>query len=185
MMKFALILLLNLLCLKMPAFSQEIRVSTDETTFFNLLSAYCGNTYFGKVVTPLKDNDPFKGKVLKMHIQHCSETELRIPFHAGEDKSRTWIFTKTSNGLLFKHDHRHEDGTPDEITNYGGLANTATSKSFSQSFPADSFTANLIPAASTNEWTVVIDTTMKTMDYILKRDNKLRFQAQFKLDQNH
>jgi hypothetical protein len=24
-------------------------------------------------------------------------------------------------GLQLKHDHRHEDGTPDEVTMYGGV----------------------------------------------------------------
>ena len=40
----------------------------------------------------------------------------------GEDRSRTWILTLSEKGLLFKHDHRHPDGTPDKITMYGGWA---------------------------------------------------------------
>ena len=46
-----------------------------------------------------------------MHVRECSEDAIRIPFHVGEDRSRTWVVTRTANGLRLKHDHRHEDGS--------------------------------------------------------------------------
>jgi len=72
---------------------------------------------------------------------------------------------------LFKHDHRNEDGTPDSISYYGGLANSAKSTPYSQSFPADAFTAKLIPAVATNEWSIILDLTTNMFDYMLTRDN--------------
>jgi len=44
----------------------------------------------------------------------CSDKEIRIPFRVGEDKSRTWILSLDDRGLLFRHDHRHADGTPEK-----------------------------------------------------------------------
>jgi hypothetical protein len=78
-----------------------------------------------------------------------------------------------------KHDHRHEDGTPDKVTMYGGYAKTG-GDSF-HSFPADKHTAELIPAAATNEWSMVLSKDKKTLSYILKRDGQLRFHADFDL----
>jgi hypothetical protein len=141
---------------------------------------YCGKSFAGKVIFPTDDKDPFAGKALTMHVSSCSDSAIRIPFHVGEDKSRTWVISKTEQGLQLKHDHRHEDGTPDEITMYGGIAKASDNK-LEQSFPADEHTAQLIPAASTNEWTLALSPDGKTFSYILKRDNQLRFRADFDL----
>jgi hypothetical protein len=45
------------------------------------------------------------------------------------------------------------------------------------------FRAQLIPAAATNEWTLLLSPDGKTFSYILKRDNQLRFRADFDLTQ--
>jgi hypothetical protein len=97
-----------------------------------------------------------------------------------EDKSRTWILTLSDDGLLFKHDHRHEDGTPDTLTNYGGWATDGGSR-FSQSFPADAETGALIPEAVTNVWTFTIDRDAGTFTYFLERHGMPRYKAEFKL----
>jgi hypothetical protein len=166
-----------LACAKLP-----YQVSTPQQSFYKSLSSYCGKSYAGKVIFPADDKDPFAGKALTMHVTTCSDTAIRIPFWVGEDKSRTWVISKTQNGLQLKHDHRHADGTPDEVTMYGGIALASESK-LEQRFPADAYTAKLIPAAATNEWTLALSPDGKTFSYILKRDNQLRFRADFDLTQ--
>lgn len=45
-----------------------------------------------------------------------------VPMHAARafaDRSRTSVLTRTGEGLLREHDHRHEDGSPGAITRYG------------------------------------------------------------------
>jgi hypothetical protein len=148
--------------------------------FLETLAPYCGGTFQGVVVFPEGDRNPFPGQSLTMHIVSCTPAEIRIPFQVGEDKSRTWVLTVEREGLLLKHDHRHEDGTPDEITMYGGFANDQ-GDAYRQFFPADAHTAELIPAAATNEWTMQVDEKTKTFSYILSRDGQLRFRADFKL----
>ncbi len=148
--------------------------------FINNLREFCGKQYSGTAVFPEGDKNPFKGEVLKIFVASCSEKELRIPFQVGENKSRTWVLTRDEKGLLLKHDHRHDDGSPDAITLYGGYASTSGT-ALEQSFPADEYTANLIPAAATNEWSLVLNTEKKTLSYILKRDGQLRFHATFDL----
>jgi len=149
--------------------------------FLKNLKPFCGNRYAGKAVFPEGDKNPFKGEPLTIHFSHCADKEVRIPFQVGNDQSRTWVITLDATGLLLKHDHRHADGTPDEITQYGGYA-IKPGISTQQSFPADAYTAKLIPAAATNEWTLIIQPDKKILSYILKRDGQLRFQADFDLN---
>ena len=154
--------------------------STAQRAFLKNISIHCGQTYEGVVVFPAEPAAPFKDARLLMLVQQCGPTEWRIPFWVGEDKSRTWVLTPTGEGLLFKHDHRHEDGTPDAVTNYGGLAD-ALGSARQQNFPADAFTAGLIPAAATNVWRLRLSDDGKIFSYILERDGKPRFQADFDL----
>lgn len=154
--------------------------SIAEASFIESISAHCGKYYRGQVIFPADSTDPFAGQDLVMHVQTCADSVVMIPFTVGEDRSRTWVIRNTSEGLQLKHDHRHEDGTPDEVTMYGGIS-TSPEGSLKQQFQADAHTAQLIPAASTNEWTLEISPDGKTFSYILKRDNKMRFQADFDL----
>jgi hypothetical protein len=157
-------------------------VTATQQAFFDQLSKLCGKSFRGVAVFPADGKDPFAGKDLTMHVRECSDKIIRIPFHVGEDQSRTWVFTQMEEGLQLKHDHRHEDGTPDEVTMYGGIA-MDTNDASTMRFPADAHTAQLIPAASTNEWNIVLSPDGRTFSYILKRDNQLRFQADFDLTQ--
>ena len=148
--------------------------------FLQSLKPLCGHSYEGKTIFPTDDKDPFAGKRLVMHVTICNQEEVRIPFHVGEDRSRTWVLTVDTAGLLLKHDHRHADGTPDSVTQYGGYAHVkGTARQ--QFFPADAFTAKLLPAAAGNEWNLLISEDGKTFSYILKRDGQLRFRADFDL----
>lgn len=86
-----------------------------------------------------------------MHLRGCEDATIRIPFFIGENRSRTWLFNKTKDQLLLKHDHRHMDGTPDSITQYGGRTTNSGTATL-QMFPADQETTNMLPAAATNVW---------------------------------
>jgi L-asparaginase / beta-aspartyl-peptidase len=118
--------------------------ATTHDAFFAALQQHCGNAYEGEVVVRLPDPDTvFTGKRLVMHVRQCAADEIRVPFHVGEDRSRTWIITRTAEGLRLKHDHRHADGSEDEITQYGGDTRDAGTAA-RQEFPADAFTAVVI-----------------------------------------
>ena len=133
--------------------------------FWNNLQTHCGKAYEGTLVLPEED-EVFGGKRLVMHVRSCSEDQIKIPFFVGEDRSRTWILTNSDGRLTLKHDHRHEDGSEDEVNFYGGTSSNA-GKANIQFFPADVHTQQLIPAAATNVWWITIDDTSFT--YNLKR----------------
>jgi hypothetical protein len=110
--------------------------------FMAAIAQHCGKAYAGRIVanTPTSTTpDPFEGKTLVMHVRGCDAPtqRLEIPFHVGDDHSRTWLLTRTADGLRLKHDHRHADGSPDVGgTMYGGdtaRAGTAVR----QEFPVD------------------------------------------------
>lgn len=151
-----------------------------QTSFLAQLQPFCGKQYAGTVVFPQGDTDPFNGKALAIDFISCEPQEVRIALRVGEDRSRTWVISHNSQGLLLKHDHRHADGTPDTITQYGGYATTPDTATVQQ-FPADAYTAKLIPAAATNEWTLSLSKDKLTLSYSLKRDGALRFHADFDL----
>lgn len=147
--------------------------------FFASLKGLCGARYEGAMTCPVDGRDDFAGKLLVATVTSCSDDEIRVPFLVGEDRSRTWIFSRTAGGLQLKHDHRHADGTPDAVTMYGGMA-SASGTPLVQSFAADEHTAKLIPAAATNVWTVSLSADRETLTYHLERDGKPRFTAVLK-----
>lgn len=161
------------------AFAQhqtESRRLENQELYFARIKSLCGARYEGQSVFPEDPGDGFRDKLLVAVIQTCDEDEIRIPFIVGDDHSRTWILKKTSDGLQFKHDHRHEDGTADKITLYGGTA-IGSGTQQAQSFPADDYTAMLIPEASTNEWFLSLSDDNSEMVYYLERHKKPRFKA--------
>lgn len=128
--------------------------------FFDSIKAHCGKAYEGKVTVDNQGPSSFSDARLVMHVRKCSDTELQVPFHVGKDASRTWIITKTGSGLSLKHDHRHEDGSDDVSTMYGGHTLDAGYNTV-QSFPADEYSKQLfiqqgIPQSVGNTWQMYI-----------------------------
>jgi hypothetical protein len=146
--------------------------------FMDNLAAMCGRAYAG--VATLGSTADFEDGLV-MHVRSCEAGEIQIPLHVGENRSRTWIVTRTADGLRLKHDHRLEDGTEDPVTQYGGDT-AGPGAPLEQSFPADAFTAELIPAASTNVWTMTLVPGQRFI-YHLSRDDAPRATFEFDLTQ--
>ena len=147
---------------------------------WNELQALCGKAFEGRLVEGTEPSDDAIGaQRLVMHVRDCSANEIRIPFHVGGNRSRTWVITRTDRGgLRLKHDHRHEDGSPDAVTQYGGDS-AATAGGLSVDFPADAFTGDMLPAAATNVWTIGVQPG-HSFTYALARANR-RFRVEFDL----
>ncbi|MGH6728727.1 MAG: hypothetical protein ACREBK_01115 [Sphingomicrobium sp.] len=115
-----------------------------EGDFLAGLTPLCGQAYAGRIVSPpVPADEAFADKPLVMHVATCTADAVRIPFHVGDDHSRTWVLTRTAAGLRLKHDHRHQDGSEDRVTQYGGDAITPPGAE-RQVFPADDFTKDLL-----------------------------------------
>ncbi len=162
--------------------------------FLAAIAGHCGQAYAGRIVANTPSSgapaptapDPFEGKVLVMHVRGCDapEQEIRIPFHVGDDHSRTWVLTRTADGLRLKHDHRHEDGTPDAVTMYGGDTRDAGS-AVRQEFPVDAgsvavFEREGLDASVVNTWAMEIEPGTRFLYELARPDGRL-FQVEFDL----
>lgn len=176
---------------------------------FHALSALCGQAFEGRVVSDDPQDADWASQRLVMHARECSDTEIRIPLHVGDDRSRTWVVSVergpsdqpidasgvregaviTCEGecdavwLRLKHDHRHEDGSEDVLTQYGGDAVMFRTDEGRVEFPADDFSRRLferegIPASMENVWSITL--TDETFTYALDRPGR-HFAAEFDL----
>ncbi|MDG2530865.1 hypothetical protein [Caulobacter endophyticus] len=156
---------------------------TPGDQFFARLTALCGKTLTGQVVAGDAADEPFRKSALVMTVASCDAHEIRIPFHVGEDRSRTWIVTRFDNGgLRLKHDHRHADGVEDELSRYGGDTVDAGSADL-QRFPVDAeskamFTRLNRAVSNTNVWSLGL--TDQAFTYELSRPGRL-FRVSFDL----
>lgn len=157
--------------------------------FLSRIARYCGQAFEGRIVAneprPAKP-DAFEGKTLTMHVRGCDDParELRIPFHVGDDRSRTWVLTRTKDGLRLEHDHRHADGRPDAVTMYGGETLDAGTAE-RQAFPADARSAAMfrnagLDASVQNVWAIEVEPSRRFV-YELGRPDGRRFRVEFDL----
>ncbi len=158
----------------------ESLVSETHKAFFDNLSKICGESYRGKEIYRSHHGESMADEDLVMHVDICEDDHIHIPFHISEDKSRTWMFWKEDGKLRLAHDHRYEDGTPQEQTMYGGIADE-TGNEFVQNFPADEYSAKLIEDGGGNVWTIKIDEYFTTFTYRLERDEEKRWRVDFDL----
>ena len=166
--------------LSAACFGQPERMVQAAPTLWTELQRRCGQAFEGRVVEGTESSDDAMRRArLVMHVRSCSEDELRIPFHVGENRSRTWVITRQGSGLRLKHVHRHEDGSPDATTDYGGDSRGPDARTVE--FPADAHTATLLPAAASNVWTLSVEGGA-IFSYALRRENSpRRFRADFDL----
>ena len=151
-----------------------------QQAFWASLQTLCGQAFAGTLVEMTPPDTSFVGKEFVMHVRQCEDSVVRIPFFVGDDRSRTWVISRTPTRLRLKHDHRHEDGTEDEVTQYGGDT-SEPGGARRQEFAADAHTASLIPAAATNVWTLEIQAG-ESFTYALRREGTdRRFRVKFDL----
>lgn len=161
-------------------------METPADRFFASLAGMCGKAFAGKIVanqpTPATA-DAFEGKSLVFHVRGCRKDRLELPFHVGEDRSRTWVLTRKDGAISLKHDHRHKDGSPDDLTMYGGVT-SQPGTAMRQEFPADRNTKELftrlkLPVSIPNVWAMEIENG-KRFVYELARPSRL-FRVEFDL----
>ena len=152
---------------------------SDQAKFMDNLRDLCGNSYPGEVIQPQPAPEGFTDPMVA-HITDCGENYVNIPFHIGDNETRTWMLTQSEGALLFKHDHRNPDGTPDGLTNYGGWASDLGSE-FRQSFPADPETIAMRDGLESHTWRFEFSEDLSTLSYSLYLYDDLYFLADFDL----
>lgn len=152
--------------------------------FESALQGLCGKAFEGRVISTDPQDDAWRTETLVMHVKDCEAGAYRIPLSVGEDRSRTWVLTRTGpdGAWELRHEHRHEDGEFDALTGYGGFARTAPGAA-RQEFPTDQATRDLfdaegIPVSKTNVWAV--EASPERFVYELSREGRF-FRAEFDL----
>jgi hypothetical protein len=152
--------------------------------FFDQISALCGKAFAGEMTGFSRPSDAgWLDREVVMHVRQCSDQEIKIPLHVGENRSRTWVVSRTDNGLRLKHDHRHDDGSEESVTWYGGHT-TDPGRAWRQTFPVDDyskamFLANGLEVSVGNFWSMEVHPQEK-FAYELVRAGRL-FRAEFDL----
>jgi hypothetical protein len=156
-MKWSLLPLLSLLSLSACA-TATTPPSSPQDQFMANLGQLCSKTFTGRLVTTDPADKDFAGKKLEMGPVACKPDEIAIPFAVGDNRSRTWVITRTAAGVRLKHVHRHDDGHEDKVSRYGGDTVNEGSPT-RQEFPVDDFSkdlfkANKLERSVTNVWAV-------------------------------
>jgi hypothetical protein len=153
----------------------------EQETFWERISELCGNAYEGTLIAAPPEDSWWGADRLVMHVRECDDDEIRIALHIDDNRSRTWVLTRTATGLRLKHDHRREDGTPDEAnTDYGGDTLLPGSV-WRQEFPADAYSVDAVPGRATQLWFLEIRPG-EAFAYGLRREaSGLRYRVEFDL----
>lgn len=155
-------------------------LTADEQAFIDNLASLCGKSFAGKETYSKDGRDSWADRSMVIHFTVCEPDLVQIPFHIDDDQSRTWMFMNEDGKLRFRHDHRHEDGTPEDLTLYGGYAD-GNGTAFQQSFPADDYTNNLLDDDLDRVWNVVLSEDLSQMRYELGYKGEIVFKAEFDL----
>ncbi|MDE1467333.1 hypothetical protein [Aurantiacibacter sp. D1-12] len=157
----------------------------SQEAFWQALSSHCANAYAGGLVSSDERDADWAGKRMVAHWAECSDTRVAVAFHVedaeapgGWNRSRTWLITRTADGLRLKHDHRHYDGSEDAVTQYGGDTLSVGTPRV-QDFPVDAYSIAMferegLDLSLTNVWRVEVDPADETgarFTYQLTRRN--------------
>ena len=182
----------------------------DGVSFIEALTSHCSRAYEGRLVSDDPRDAGWQGRRMIAHWASCTDGEpVAIALHmedaeapGGWDRSRTWLIEDpphilaidppTGSPLVLRHDHRHADGTPDEVTMYGGTAQAGgRTLATAMDFPVDAATIALfertgLTASVTNVWRIEVDqagTKDARFAYQLTRENDPTrlFRAEFDL----
>lgn len=154
-----------------------------QAAFFARLHALCGQRFEGRLASPPTPADAAFAGPMVVEVKDCTADQVRMPLAVGEDRSRTWVVTRTAGGLTLKHDHRHADGTEDALSQYGG-ATAARGTAERQDFPADDFSKSLFlrrdaAVSTSNIWALEIEPGTR-LAYELNRPGR-HFRVEFDL----
>ena len=144
--------------------------ASPQERFWAALSSHCGAAYEGRMTSQDARDRTFPQRRMVAHWAACSDDRVAIAFHTMDfgaadqpvwDRSRTWVVTRGADGLRLRHDHRHEDGSEDAVTQYGGTTGSAGTARV-QDFPIDAETVALferegLAASLTNVWRIEVD----------------------------
>lgn len=165
----------------LPEAGEPVGLSVEQERFWKGLEALCGGAFEGRLFMAPEDDAWWEAERIVMHVRQCDADEIRIPLHIDENRSRTWVVTRTATGLRLKHDHRLDTGEPDLAnTWYGG--DTATPGTvWRQEFPADAESVAAVPARESQLWYIELRPGDAFVYGLRREATGLRYHLEFDL----
>lgn len=112
--------------------------TSNQAKFFDSVKALCGKAFSGGIIEDTANSAAYGGKKFILHIRDCSDSQIKMPLHIDDNSSRILILTKSDaksgGSIKLQHDHRHSDGSSDDLTLYGGSTSSAGTPN-NQAFP--------------------------------------------------
>jgi hypothetical protein len=133
------------------ALAAPVALASPQDAWWETLQSLCGKSFAGEQRYAPPGDTTFQGKALVMHVRSCEPDRIRIPFVVGDNLSRTWVLTRADGRITLEHDHRHADGSPEDVTLYGGITPNHGSAT-AQIFPAHDATVAVLPNGYPNVW---------------------------------
>lgn len=130
-------------------------LQSPETEFWGRLTALCGNSYSGELISTDEQDAAFGDGDLYMMVSSCERKKVVIDFMNSGEAVGHWALTKHKNQIELRHIH---EGAA--LTGYGGYSTDYSSGS-RMNFPADDatkalFDAEDIPVSKDNIWAITI-----------------------------
>ncbi|MEW4449235.1 hypothetical protein [Qipengyuania sp. JC766] len=166
--RVAVLVLATLALAGCASFPDTPALPVTQERFWSALESHCGNAYAGELASGDARDADWQGQAMIAHWADCEPDRISIALHVEDDdapggwnRSRTWVVTRTGEGLRLKHDHRQEDGSEDDVTQYGGDTLSAGTARI-QDFPVDAFSIALferegLDVSTTNVWRMEVD----------------------------
>lgn len=187
-MQYSTILILLSFILVSCGGEKSAKMNTDtegessHNAFYSNLLNLCGETFIGESTFPDEPDHDLVDTELRAHISGCDDNMIKIDLYRGGNTwHTTWVLERREAGLHLYHDHvgdiDEEELGEDHNTGYGGYADERGS-STRQYFPADDYTAGILPEAVTNVWMMEYNPETDTFVYYLERHGKPRFRAE-------
>lgn len=156
----------------------DIDAETTQGEFFVNLIERCDDTYAGESTYPTNPpHDGLENVELRATISTCTSEKVHISLQTGDDGSHTIVISRVDEGLQMRHEHRQPDGTPMDITDYGGLANDQGT-STRQYFEAGESAIDMIPDAESNVWIIDLGIDDEILVYSLEKQQETVFRAE-------
>jgi hypothetical protein len=165
-----------------PAAPGAARAGTEAAAFWAALQPLCGQAFQGGGIHVPPADTAFSGAPMVMHVASCTGDEIRIPFHVGDDRSRTWVLRRADGGLELKHVHRNPDGSEHGNTNYGGTT-AARGTPHRQEFPADAVSVAAVPGRASQFWFLELYPGHRFAYGLFRAETGLHYRIEFDLTQ--
>lgn len=151
---------------------------TAVSQFHDSIQALCGHSFEGAVISTDPADENWRKEILTLGPITCLSDELTsMALAVGPDQTRVWSLDLQDDGaaLEFKHAHTLKDGSPDPVTNYGGMASVDSTPKKAifpvDQYSIDMFRENGLDASVTNVWSFTLKDN-ETLTYELRRKNR-------------